>query len=157
MANATRNWAEIGIDWNSEPVSKQAGDHATDRVVIGNAEIPVVSDLPKFIAHFGEPCVLGIMDGTSVRVMAQDVNRRLIPTGKRGEEIREAIYNRLRGVRNAGTRTTVVREVKVYNLPDGTQYKGTDLVEYQQAYLAALVDMGTPTKIATEIATKQSL
>ena len=151
-----RDWNSIGIDWTQEPVSKQAGDHATDRKVIGDAEMPIVKDLTAFIAEFGEDCVLGIMDGTSLRVMAQDVNRRLIPKGDKGETIREAIYNRLRGVRNA-SRGGVVKEVKVYTLPDGTVYKGTDVTEYQQAYMAALVDAGTPVAVAQTIATMQTL
>lgn len=157
-----RDWNALGIEWIQEPVSKQAGDHATDRQVIGNAEMPIVKDLTKFIEGFGEGVVLGIMDGTSLRVMAQDVNRRLLPKGDRGEVIREAIYNRLRGVRNTGTRTPVTVTVKVYSLPpmsDGTPqtYKGTDLIEYQQAYLAALVDNGIEVAVAQQIAQMQTL
>jgi hypothetical protein len=152
-----RNWEEIGISWIMEDVSKQAGDHATDRVIIGKAEMPVVEDLEKFVSHFGASCVLGILDGTSVRVMAQDVNRRMLQKGGKGEAIREAIYNRLAGVRNAGTRTVTVKTVIVHALPDGTTYAGTDLVEYQQLYVGALVSAGVDNATAIAIAQLQTL
>lgn len=147
-----KDWASYGIAWVQEPVSKQMGDHATDKRIIGTAEMPIVEDLTKFVAHFGESVVLGIMDGTSVRVMAQDVNRRLIQKGQKGEAIRDAIYNRLMGTRNASRGSVTVT---VYKLPDGTEYKGTNEVEYQQAYTAALVDMGTPADIAMQIGSNQ--
>lgn len=147
-------WADFGIAWTQEPVSKQMGDHATDKKIIGTAEMPIVEDLDKFVAHFGAAVVLGIMDGTSVRVMAQDVNRRLIQKGQKGDAIRDAIYNRLIGTRNA-SRGAVTVTVTVYKLPDGTEYKGSDLVEYQQAYTAALVDLGTPADVAMQIGSNQ--
>jgi hypothetical protein len=153
--SATRDWTAIGIEWNAEKVSKQQGDHATDRVVItGDAQMPVVQDLDKFRAEFGDGAILGIFNGTSIRVMAQDVNRRLLTAGKDAETIKEAIYNRLKGVRNAATATvrTVTVTVTVRDLPDGTTYDGIDFVEYQQAYLAALVDAGTPVAVAQGIA-----
>lgn len=150
------NKLEFGIDWTTEPVSKQRGAHATDRVIIGEAQIPVVRDLAAFTAEFSAECVLGSLDGTSVRVMAQDVNRRLLEKGeKRPEVIRAAIINRLRGVRNSGARGT--KEVKVYVLPGGGSYKGADLVELQQAVLVALVDAGTPADVARTIALTYSL
>lgn len=144
-----RNWADLGIEWSEEQVRRQNGDNASDKAALrGTAQIPVVKDLDKFVAHFGANCVLGIMDGTSVRVMAQDVNRRLLAKGADAESIREAVYNRLKGVRNATIAT--VREVKVYMLPDGTQYKGSDLTEYKAAAMAALVDLGVPADVAAE-------
>lgn len=153
----SRNWEELGIEWIEETVSKQAGDHATDRAVIGKAQMPIVRDLPKFVGHFGDGCVLGIMDGTSVRVMAQDVNRRGIQKGMKPEAIREAIYNRLIGVRNAPRATVRTVEVKIHNLPNGTTYSGTDLVEYRQLYLSALVDAGVAVSVAQQIALMQTL
>ncbi|MGH7883414.1 MAG: hypothetical protein ACREN8_11025 [Candidatus Dormibacteraceae bacterium] len=152
-----RNWDDIGIEWEVEDVSKQHGDHATDRVIIGKAQMPITTDLAKFQAHFGDACILGIMDGTSVRVMAQDVNRRMLQKGCKAPEIREAIYNRLKGVRNAGTRTVTVKTVKVYSLPNGTTYDGTDLVEYQQLYVSALTEQGVPAATAVAIAQNQTL
>ena len=148
-----KDWKSYGIAWIQESVAKQFGDHATDKKVIGTAEMPVVEDLSKFVAHFGEGVVLGIMDGTSIRVMAQDVNRRLLQKGQKGEAIRDAIYNRLVGTRNASRGTVTVT---VYKLPDGTEYKGNNEVEYQQAYTAALVDLGTPADVAMQIGKNQT-
>lgn len=151
MSATERNWEDMGISWSEEDVSRQQGPHATDRVVIGKAQIPVVSDLDKFRTHFGDSVVLGILDGTSIRVQAQDVSRTGIAKGLKVSEIRERMYLRLKGIRNrplAGEVKTVVK----YPLPGGAFYTGTDLVEYQQQYVAALVDLGTPAEVARTIA-----
>jgi hypothetical protein len=145
----SHNWDDYGITWSEETVKRQNGDNATDKAAIrGTAQIPVVNDLDKFVAHFGASVVLGIMDGTSIRVMAQDVNRRMLAKGSNVEAIREAVYNRLRGVRNAGVPT--VKTVKVYILPGGAEWKGTDLTEYKAATIAALVDLGVPVETAQQ-------
>lgn len=153
---SARNWEEMGISWAEETVSRQHGPHATDRVVIGTAQIPIVKDLSKFTAHFGESVVLGVMDGTSIRVQAQDVSRTGIAKGLKAEEIRERMYLRLKGIRNrplAGE----TKEVKVYRLPNGQDYKGTDVTEFRQLYAAALVDSGVPAAVATTLANSQNL
>lgn len=151
------NYADFGITFTAEPVAKRAGPNATDRKVIGNGQIAVVTDLTKFVEHFGAPVVLGIMDGTSVRVMSQDVSRRgLEATPKHTpEQIQDAIYNRLKGVRNRGAATT--KEIIVHILPDGTKYTGDNLVEFQQQYAAALVDAGVDSDTALLIAQNQKL
>lgn len=151
MENTT---LEYGIEWVEETVQKQHGDHATDRAVLnGKAQIPVVRDLAPFVAEFSEAAVLGSLDGTSIRVMAQDVNRRLLAKGEKPETIRAAIVNRLRGIRNAGARGG--KTVNRYALPNGEFYTGTDLVEYQQLYTVALVDLGTPADVARTIGANQ--
>lgn len=151
----TINWEARGIIWATEDVSKQHGDHATDRVVIGKAQIPVVNDLDKFRQEYGDACILGVLDGTSIRVMAQDVNRSGIAKNLSVDEIRQRIDARLRGVRNrplAGVTKTVV----VYMLPSGQRYEGTSLVEFQQQYLAALVDAGVDSAVARMLAEQQA-
>jgi hypothetical protein len=149
------DWSARGIEWVEEDVSEQAGDHATDRRVLGKAQMPVVKDLSKFVAEYGEQCVLGSLDGTSIRVMAQDVNRTGLRKRISADEIRSRIDARLRGVRSRAIVGT--KEVKVYPLPGGAFYKGTDEVEYQAAYIAALVDMGTPADVARTIASSMKL
>lgn len=152
------NWAERGITWSLEDVSKQHGDHATDRQVMSQkAQIPVVTDLEKFVAEYGFGCVLGIMDGTSIRVMAQDVNRSGIAKGLKAAEIQSRIDARLRGIRNRPVGGAVVKEVKVYMLPNGQRYTGTDLAEYQSLYTAALVDAGIDASVALTLAKQQTL
>ena len=51
------------------------------------------------------------------------------------------------------TRTaSVVKEtVKVYALPDGTTYVGTDETEFRRAYVGALVDQGLSADVAISI------
>lgn len=150
------DYAEMGLRFDTEVVSKQRGEHASDRVELGNGQIAVVTDLDKFRAAFSDETVLGILDGTSIRVMSQDVSRRLLNKGtKKSEDVQAAIINRLRGVRNAsggGVRTITKT---VYNLPDGTKYEGESEVEYQQQYAAALVDAGVPSAAALAIASNQ--
>jgi len=150
------DYAEMGLRFDAEVVSKQRGDHASDRVELGNGQIAVVTDLEKFRAAFSDATILGILDGTSIRVMSQDVSRRLLNKGtKAADVIQSAIINRLHGVRNStggGVRTITKN---VYALPDGTKYDGESEVEYQQAYAAALVDAGVPSAAALAIASNQ--
>lgn len=153
----SKNWEEMGITWAAEEVSKQHGDHATDRRVMGTAYIPVVTDLGKFTESFGQACVLGILDGTSIRVMAQDVNRAGLAKNLKPDEIKDRIEARLRGVRNRPVGGTTIVKVKVHTLPNGTEYTGTDVVEYQQAYAAALIDQGVDATVAITIAQNQTL
>lgn len=159
----TIDWAARGISWVSEDVSKQHGDHATDRVVIGKAQIPVVSDLEKFRKEYGDSCILGILDGTSIRVMAQDVNRSGIAKKLSAEEIQSRIDARLRGIRNRSL-AAVVKEVTVYLLPNGEKWTATadtayesDEADYQAQYMAALVDAGVDVAVARMLATQQKL
>lgn len=149
------NYMDYGITFQTEPVAKRAGPNATDRKVIGNGQIAVVTDLDKFVKHFGPSVVLGILDGTSIRVMSQDVSRRGLDAKQSPEQIQEAIYNRLKGVRNRGAGGTT--EVIIHVLPDGTKYTGTDEVEFQQLYSAALVDAGVDADTALLIAGNQKL
>lgn len=152
----TIDWALRGISWVTEDVSKQHGDHATDRVVIGKAQIPVVSDLDAFRKEYGDACILGILDGTSIRVMAQDVNRSGLAKKLSADEIRQRIDARLRGIRNRSLGGTV-KEVTVYLLPNGEKWTGTDETSYQAEYMAALVDAGVDAAVARTLATQQKL
>lgn len=157
--NGTNTIETIGLEFVSEDVSKQRGDHATDKVVIGTARIPIIRNLSKFVEVFGEDCVLGMLDGTSPRVMSQDVNRRLIEKGvKDAESLEAAVLNRLKGVRNSGSRGTkvVTIETKVYTTPAGT-YAGTDEVELQAQWIAELTDAGLPFEAAKQIALQQHI
>src|SRR5436853_7488124 len=95
------DYAEMGLRFDAEEVSKQHGPNGSDRVSLGNGQIAVVTDLEKFRMAFTDSVVLGILDGTSIRVMSQDVSRRLVGKAqKKAEDIQAAMINRLRGVRN---------------------------------------------------------
>jgi hypothetical protein len=154
---STIDWTARGIVWMEEEVSEQTGDHATDRRVLGKAQMPVVKDLNAFVAEYGEGAVLGSLDGTSIRVMAQDVNRTGLRKRLTADEIKLRIDGRLRGIRSRAIANVVTKEVTVYPLPGGATYKGTDNTEYQQAYIAALVDLGTPADVAMTIASSMTI
>ncbi len=149
------DWSARGISWSEEIVREQPGEHATDRRTLGTAQICVVTDLPKFTAEYGEACVLSIMDGTSVRVMSQDVSRTGLRKRLSADDIRARVDARLRGMRNRPTASTVT--VTRYPLPGGTFYIGTDVTEYRAAYTAALVDAGTPADVALTVAGTMSI
>ena len=150
--------AGMGIRFDAEEVSKQRGDNASDKVVIGIGQIAIVTDLALFEAAM-PGVVLGSLNGTSVRVLSQDVSRRSIEKGVKGADaIQAAVLNRLRGVRNNGGGVRIV-EKKIFSnpLPDGTQYAGADETEYRALYAAALVDAGVPAEAALGIANNQKL
>lgn len=151
------DWAARGITWAEEEVSKVFGENnQSDKRVIGLAQIPVVVDLDLFRKEYGDACVLGILDGTSIRVMAQDVSRTGLTKGIAKEEIRARVDARLRGVRNRPTGGTVTKEVLVYLLPNGQKFEGSTLVEYQQQYIAALVDAGVDAAVAKTLGAQQN-
>jgi hypothetical protein len=140
-----RNWNEYGIVFRTESVAKRNGPNNSDKATVtDNAQIAVIEDLAAFLNHFGGECLLAMSDGTSLRVKSQGLNRAMV--GKKVEEIQEAHYAMLKGIRRAGKVTTM------YPLPDGTKMSGDDWTEYQQAYAGQLVDMGTPSDIALNIA-----
>lgn len=146
---------ELGITWATEPVSKRAGPNATDaKIWRTDAQIPVVSDLEKFRAAFTDVPVLASLNGTSFRVMAQDIARSR-PANTPVATLRELVINRIRGIRSRGVAATVT--VTRYPLPGGSFYIGTDEVEYQQEYTAALVELGTLAAVATQVASAMKL
>jgi len=156
------NYAEYGIEFLRETVSKQSGANASDRKVLGEAPIAKVTSVAKYIAHFGEDSFLGAVNGTSIRVMSQDVGRRGIAAGHSWDQMCESIYNRMRGTRNRATQTVkivekiVEKEVVMHPLPDKTMYTGTDEMEYRQTYMALLVETGVPVDLARQIAESQA-
>ena len=151
-----------GVSWSTETVNREPDGNASAKITAtDNAQILAISDVTNFSANFpnADEILLGIVNGTSLRVMSQDVSRR--NPKKSRAELRTMILNRLQGVRNAGVRTVVTKIVekivKVHSLPDGSTYAGDNETEFQAAYLAALVDMGLDPAKAREIATRQTL
>lgn len=153
---ASHVWANYGMTWETETVSKQAGPNKTDRVAFSTpAQLPKISDFEKFETHFGKLAVLAMLNASnSIRVRAQAINRARLEAGdKDTESLRNSVYNAMRGVRA----TASPIQVRVYTLPNGELFNGTDVVEYQQLYAAALVEAGVPAAIATALASSQTL
>jgi len=153
----SRNDSEMGITWSMEDVSERISTNASDKRTLGQCPILIPTDLEKFRAEFGDEVILGIFNGTSIRVMCQDVGRRGLKNRDSVEKMKEACINRLRGVRNSRAATVKTVEVKVYTLPNGETYKGTNLEEYQGLYMAALVDAGVQPDVARTVALTQTL
>ena len=149
-------YSDFGLDFTSEPVNKQHGPNKSDATLWRkDAQIPRVTDLEKFRAHFGDLPILAALDGTSFRVMAQGVARSK-PANTAVAILREIVYNRLRGL-TTRTQLVQIKEVRTFSLPDGTTYEGTDEVEYQQLFAAALIDAGVDNATALALAGNQHL
>lgn len=157
------NWDARGIEWVLEEVSEQVGTNKTSRRVLGSVPIPIPRDLDKIVAEYGADSVMGSLNGTSWRVIAQDIGRRGLAANISVDEMKSRFDARIRGLRNAPMTRTVVREVVVEKvvrqnvLPDGAIYTGSDEVEYQQMYAAALEIQGVPAAVAVSIARNQTL
>lgn len=157
--NVPEAMAHYGLSWSVETVSREPGGNSAGKVLAADdAQILVIVDHDAFVTNFpdAKAILLGISATTSLRVMSQAVNRD--NPGMPVLERRQRIVNRLAGIRNTGSRAVVTRtvEVKVFirsaPLPGGTFYEGDNLVEYQAAYMAALLDMGVPSDTARSIA-----
>jgi hypothetical protein len=144
---ATRNWAEIGIEWEVEDVQKQFGDHATDRKVVGQAQLPRIVDIDK-AAKAGIDILGWVNSSNSMRVRAQAIGRAA--AGKiEAEALREQVFAALLGNRaSVSTRTVTVTK---RTLPAGV-YEGNDENEFRSLYAAQLVDQGVDTDVALNIA-----
>lgn len=142
-----RDDTNLGIVWEVEVVHEQAGDHATDRIVkASDAQIPVIVDLEKFRKEFGDNYLLRAMNGTSLRVMAQRVNRAM--STKPEQERRDAILNVIKGTRNTGPRVSIpTYRVPTPDFTDVVEYRGTSAPEF----MAALVDAGYNVDTAKKI------
>lgn len=141
MTARNMNAEDLGIRWESSPVQKRIGPNGSDmREWRSDAQIPVVVDLDKARKGFTDDVVLSGINGTSWRVQAQDVARRL-PANTPVAELQAAVIARLQGMRRSpGSR---VREIVRYPRLDNP----TVLVEMTgnpAADLAALVDAGYP-------------
>lgn len=144
MSQDTTDYTRMGIRWETEAVSKVFGpNHSDKRTVNPAAQIAVIEDLDLFRAEFGDDYILGMSDGTSTRVLCQRVGRKF--DGKDVEGNRRAVLDAMRGVRAKG------RPAPRRPMPDGTFWHGTDEMEYRQAYIALLVDAGTPANVATAL------
>lgn len=155
--------ATFGLTWVTDTVNKQPGGNGAQKTTVStDAQILTLVDVTAFLDNFpnGGEILKGIANGTSLKVLAQGINRDN-PT-KSIEWRRTAILNRFLGVRNSPTVVKVVEkivEVTVvkHSLPGGATYEGTDLTEYQAAYIAALVDMGVEVSVAQGIASNITL
>lgn len=143
----SKNWEEMGLSWTRNVVSKQHGDHASDRAEVGISEEPKIVDVDKFRAHFGDAVLLHWLNSAnSLTVRSQTIARSNRWTDAETETLRDRVYMAIKGVRMAGAVGT--RTVVVHTLPNGTTYDGTDETEYRQAFVAALVDMGAAVEMA---------
>lgn len=139
------NWLEVGFEITRSSVARQAGEHRTDRVTMHrDAFIPRAIDAKLIEASF-PGLILAAVNGTSIRVTAQDVSRSGIEHERTDGEILTSLYNRLRGIRNGGSRVSVTKLA----LLDGTTFSGDDLENYRRASITAAMRTGLDEETAT--------
>lgn len=143
--NVSINADDFGISWESSPVQKRVGPNGSQMMEWrADAQIPVVVDLDKARKGFSDEVVLSGINGTSWRVQAQDVARRL-PAKTPVAELRAAVIARLQGMRRAGVRT--VREIVRYPRLDNPAVL-VEMTGNPAQDLAALIDAGYPQEAA---------
>ena len=152
----SRNFAAIGITFAAEDVARKG------TTFNHKAQIPIVTDLDLFREHFGDAAIMSALDGSSIRVKCQEVNRRELAAGKFDpEHLMEACYLAIKGIRSRGAS---VRTVKVYVLAGGAEFRtdpeldeDANLVALQTAAMAAAVDAGIPADVARMLGESMTL
>lgn len=140
------DWAAAGFRLELEKVAKRAGTNGSDKVELNRpALMPIPVDLPKVIESVGAEGILGSLDGTSLRVKFQGVNREH-PTESLAE-IEVRLWNVVKGIRAAKAPS-----VPKHSLPGGGFYQGTDLDAYRTAYIRCLVEHDETGNMTPEIA-----
>lgn len=104
---ATTVTAPNGAEFVYEEVKTARGTES-----LGEVPIIVWKDLQAAIDYYGAEGVLDMLDGTSLRVSAQNIARRLKAAGKTDDEIATAQVNFKPGKRAGGVSTPVSRARK---------------------------------------------
>lgn len=147
-----RNWAELGITWSEENVSR-------GKETVPGAQIAVVADYQKFDAALkaaGSSMLNVLNASSSPRVLSQNIKRYGAGKDKRGEELKEIVWAALCGSRAPSTPVVVEKIVmkRVFTLPNGKTWDGHGgRVAYISMGAAALIDMGVPKAAAMAAAT----
>lgn len=130
--------AQVLADTSAHGFKFVTEDVAKDKTKLAGAQIPIVTDLDKFVATFGPSLVLAALDGSSLRVSAQRINRDAL-WGKRdtkAEVLQEAVIAWMLGAKR--TRTVSVVEVPVFLDIEGGKHETAEAArEASLAILAA--------------------
>lgn len=125
---------EYGFRWNDTTPVKTDGRNG---IVLGNAALPVVVDLEKFRATFGEGIVLrGLNGSNSPRVMAQAIARRGYGKDRKlaMDALKIRVVNAMLALRNipyiAATTVEVTKFVVVLNGERHTFASEAEMDEY---------------------------
>lgn len=150
------DYAAYGMGWEHGDVNKRVGAANNSQLIhAGESILPIVTDLAKFRAHFGDDAVRGMLNASnSLRVMAQGVRRNWDandPERPTLDNVKYRIYNKMRGIR---TYVVPAQTITKRSVADGTFYEGTDEVEYRQLNVAAYVDEGLTVEQAQRMANK---
>lgn len=135
---------EQGYEWHMGPVAHEPDAEGTTKVALRDVPHIFVTDVKIFDEHF-PGTILGSLNGTSLKVLSQAVARRMVLKDRKvtDEQIKSAILNAVRGIRQRGP-GAIVRE-KVYEF-QGVEY--ATLAESQAAQMAFLIDLGVDPELA---------
>ena len=137
------NAAGAGFSWELGEVQYEPTKGT--KVSLGDAPHTKVTDVSLFEATF-PGVILAALNGTSIKVACQAVTRRMLLKNRQTTEaeMRAAVINSLRGIKN---RATVVTQ-KVY-VWGGVEYASKDAAE--GAMRAALLEKGMDENVVDEI------
>jgi hypothetical protein len=96
--------APDGAHWDFDEVKTAKGENS-----LGNVPLLTWDDPQKAIEFYGADGVTAILNGTSVRVTAQGIARRLRAAGKTDDEIAQAQVEHRPGTRQTAAATPVSR------------------------------------------------
>lgn len=128
------NAAEAGFEWKSGEVQYRPNPKESTKVSLGQAPYVRVTNVEKFEAYF-PGVILQALDGTSVLVACQAVTRRMLKAVRSGapkptwEQLRIAVINALRGIKNRGGVVIQIRAFgKVFKSMDEYMTFGRDFL-----------------------------
>lgn len=129
------NAAEAGFEWKSGEVQYRPNPKESTKVSLGNAPYVRCTDVEKFEAYF-PGVILQALDGTSILVACQAVTRRMLKAVRAGapkptdEQLRIAVINALRGIKNRGG---VVFQIRAFGKTFKTE---AEYMEFGTAFLS---------------------
>lgn len=142
----TLDYEALGIKWETESVSRVFGPNQSDKQEVNDAaQIAVMTDVARFDAAF-PGYILAMSNGTSLRVKCQSIGRKFNGRTEADREAnRAAVMASLKGVRIRAT------SAPKRPIPGGEYYHGTNETEYRQLCLAAYVDQGFDSAVASKL------
>lgn len=126
IANIVANPQQYGFEWVEDEVSTGTGP---DKVSLGTAPVLVIVDPVAFEQHFPGR-IVGMLDGSSARVISQRVTRNAKEKDRslKSADLKPRVLNAILGVRAKAVATVQ----KVYVLPDDTTT--TDVAVFKAAW-----------------------
>jgi hypothetical protein len=161
IARLIASGVDAGFEWLEGKVSYRPNPAVNHKVSLGLAPHVKVIDVVKFEENF-PGVILAALNGTSILVQCQGVTRRALKAVKAGAkpvtpaELREAVINSLRGMKNRTSIVVRTEKVFTYANVDYSTREEALVAEFADK-IASFVDAGLDSAKAREIAERQML